>query len=214
MVPAPQHEFVPKRFTLSIWGMDAEGHAFIQNVQTANIARNAIEFDCSRKLRVGEIIGGGVHGLKSRFRIASSRLFTKDTYRVVMEDLGESCMWEKELASPDVVVETKQERRRHKRWPVRGRVEVHNAGRTASSEARLVDISQGGCYIETLAPSGSGTQLEITLNCEGFSVAAAVSVCTSHPSIGMGVEIKHFLSPEDDERYRELLARVESGLSA
>lgn len=213
MEPGPQTEFVPKRFILSVWGMDAEGRAFIQGMQAVNISPKAVEFDSPRKLRVTEIVGAGVNGMKSRFRIVSVRLFTKDTYRIVMEDLGSTCMWEKELASPDVIVDTKQERRRHKRWPVRGSVDVHNAGRTASSEARLVDISQGGCYIETLAPAPSGSALEITMNCEGIAVAAAVSVCTSHPSIGMGVEIKNFITPDDEARFTQLLATVESGLN-
>jgi hypothetical protein len=204
-----EHNFVPKRLQLRVWGMDARGQAFVETMPTIQIAEKAVEVDCKRQLRIGEIVGGGIHGLKSRFRIVSSFISGKDTYRVQMEDLGETCMWTAELASPDVVSNEKQERRKHQRYPARGTVLIHNEGRTASAQARLVDLSAGGCYIETLAPVAKDSQLDITVQSEGFSVEARVRVCTSHPSIGMGAEIVRFASAVDSAAFRELLAFTE-----
>jgi hypothetical protein len=168
--------------------------------------------DTERILRVGEILGVGVHGMKSRLRVVSTRLFTKNTYRVQMEELGQTCMWEQELANPDAPVEEKKERRKHQRFPVRGSALLHNRDRSSSSRARLVDISRGGYYMETLAPLPPGSMAEVTLECNDIAVDTTGKVCTSHPSIGMGVEIQGFRSDEDEQRFHDLLAAVEQGL--
>jgi hypothetical protein len=208
-----EHNFVPKKLPLRVWGMDARGQAFVEMMPTVQIAEKAVEVDCKRQLRIGEIVGGGIHGLKSRFRIVSSFISGKDTYRVQLEDLGETCMWPAELASPDVITEEKQERRKHARYPARGSVLIHNQDRTASAQARLVDLSAGGCYIETLAPAPKESQLDITIQSEGFNVEARVRICTSHPSIGMGAEIVRFSSAQDSSSFRELLALTEHNVS-
>jgi hypothetical protein len=207
------HDFVPKKMALSVWGMDASNRPFIETMTTAQIARRAVEVDTERILRIGEIVGAGANGLKSRLRIVSSRLFTKNTYRVLMEDLGEVCMWEKELANPDLPAQAKQERRKHQRFPVRGSALLHNRDRSSSSRARLVDISRGGFYVETLAPLAPGSNAEITLECNDLSVDTTGKVCTSHPSIGMGIEIKAFRSTDDEQRFQQLIATVEQGLA-
>lgn len=194
--------------------MDASGRAFIESYTTVQIAERAVEFESPRPLRVGEIVGAGVNGMKSRFRVLSSRLYVKDTYRIVLEDQGTACMWTTELASPDEVVDTKKERRRHVRYPARGTVYVHNNDRTTSSQARLVDISRGGCYIETLAPAAKGSSLDLTIQSEGLSVDVKARVCTSHPSIGMGVELSGFGSPNDEARYAQLLEEIEKSVSS
>jgi hypothetical protein len=193
--------------------MDARGQAFVETMPTIQIAEKAVEVDCKRQLRIGEIVGGGINGLKSRFRIVSSFISGKDTYRIQLEDLGETCMWPAELASPDVISDEKQERRKHQRYPARGTVLIHNEGRTASAQARLVDLSAGGCYIETLAPAAKESQLDVTIQSEGFSVEARVRVCTSHPSIGMGAEIVRFSSAHDSSSFRELLALTEQNFN-
>jgi hypothetical protein len=119
-------------------------------------------------------------------------------------------MWEKELANPDVVDE-KKERRKHKRWPVRATAVLHNRDRTSSSRARVADVSLGGFYVETLAPLAPGVNAEITVECNQLLIDTKVRVCTSHPSIGMGVQIESFASAEDEQRFLQLLATVEQG---
>lgn len=205
-----QHAFVPKKMKISVWGMDASGRAFTDSFQAVQLAERAVEIESARPFKPGEIVGVGLKGLKSRFRVISSRLFVKDTYRILLEDIGAGCMWREEMASPDEVVDTKQERRRHPRFPARGSVLVHNHDRSTSSQARLVDISEGGCYIETLAPSAAGSVLDLTIKSEGLIIDAEGRVCTSHPSIGMGIELKGFANEDDAERFRELLAHAEA----
>lgn len=212
MADTGEHKFVPKKMKINVWGMDAAGRAFTESMQTVQIARGAVELDTPRRLKVEEIVGVGANGMKSRFRVISTLLVTKDTWRTLLEDMGGTCMWETELANPDVVKEEKTERRRHPRWPVRGSAQLFNADRSSSSGARLVDISRGGYYIETLAPSPAGSDLEITIECNQIRVETRGKVCTSHPSIGMGVEIQGFLTPDDEQRFETLLEMVESGM--
>lgn len=211
MSDTAEHKFVPKKMQISVWGMDANNRAFVDTMTTVHLAQKAAEVDTQRQLKVGEILGAGANGMKSRVRVASSKLVSKDTYRVQLEDLGKACMWEKELASPDPLAEEKKERRKHQRWPVRGTAILHNRDRTSSSRARLADISLGGFYVETLAPLPAGATAEITLDCKDVVIDTRVRVCTSHPSIGMGVEIESFASPEAEHRFRELLNAVEEG---
>jgi hypothetical protein len=211
MPDTSEHKFVPKKMQISVWGMDANNHAFVDTMTTVHLALKAVEVDTQRRLKVGEILGAGANGMKSRVRVSGSKLIGKDTYRVLFEDLGAVCMWEKELANPDQVSEEKKERRKHRRWPVRGSVVLHNRDRTSSSRARLVDISLGGFYVEMLAPLSAGADADITIDCEDVLVDTKVRVCTSHPSIGMGVQIQEFVTPDDRRRFESLLEKVEQG---
>jgi hypothetical protein len=210
MSDTAEHRFVPKKMKISVWGMDANNRAFVDTMTTVQLAQKAAEVDTQRQLKVGEILGAGANGMKSRVRVASSKLVSKDTYRVQVEDLGNVCMWEKELANPDVLVEQK-ERRKHKRWPLRGTAVLHNPERTSSSRARLVDVSLGGFYVETLAPLAPGANADITLEYRQLLIDTKVRVCTSHPSIGMGVQIESFASSDDEQRFRRLLNAAEQG---
>jgi hypothetical protein len=205
------HKFVPKKMQISVWGMDANNRAFVDTMTTVQIAEKAAEVNTQRQLKIGEILGAGAHGMKSRVRVASSKLVSKDTYRVQLEDLGNTCMWANELANPDQAPEEKKERRKHKRWPVRGTAVLHNRDRTSTSRARLVDVSLGGFYVETLAPLSAGASAEITLECNQLLIDTKVRVCTSHPSIGMGVQIEGFASSEDEQRFQKLLNAAEIG---
>jgi hypothetical protein len=212
MADTGEHAFVPKKMKISVWGMDAAGRPFTESMQTVRIARDAVEVDTPRRLKVEEIVGVGANGMKSRFRVFSTLLVTKDTWRTLLEDLGSTCMWEKELADPDAAEAQKAERRKHQRWPVRGSAVLYNTDRSSSSTARLADISRGGYYIETLAPSPTGSQLEVLIECNQIRVETRGKVCTSHPSIGMGVQIEGFLSPQDEQRFETLLETVEGGM--
>src|SRR3954471_962021 len=142
MADTGAHDFVPKKMKVSVWGMDAAGRPFTESMQAVHIAKGAVEIDTPRRLKVDEIVGVGANGMKSRFRVISTLLVTKDTWRTLLEDMGGKCMWEKELANPDALPQEKTERRKHLRWPVRGSAVLYNADRSSSSTARLADVSR------------------------------------------------------------------------
>jgi len=208
MADLTQYDFVPKKITISIWGMDAELKPFTTQVKTRQLAERAVELEFSRLLAMGEIIGLGYKGQKSRFKVVQSFLFAANTYRITLEDMGTTCMWREEMASPDVEV-PRGERRRENRIPVVGSATLFNAD-GASSTAKLTDVSRSGCYVETFAPSPTGTEMHVILNLEGRSVDVTTVVRTCHPSIGMGMEIVGFASDEDRERLRGLVESLET----
>lgn len=210
MADLAQYDFVPKKITVSIWGMDAELKPFTTQVKTRQLAERAVELEFSRQLAMSEIIGLGYKGQKSRFKVVQSFLFAANTYRITLEDVnpGTTCMWREEMASPDVEV-PRGERRKESRIPVVGSATLFNAD-GASSSAKLTDISRTGCYVETFAPSPTGTEMHVILNLEGRSVDVTAVVRTCHPSIGMGMEIVGFASEKDRERLNGLVESLET----
>ena len=200
MADVSQHDFVNKAITVNLWGMDASLRPFTDTAKTRQIAERAVEVEFKRQLALGEIIGLGYRGLKSRFRVVQSFILAADTYRIILEDLGASCMWKEEMASPDVVV-PRGERRSEPRLPVVGSAKLINAD-GASSTAKLTDVSHHGCYIETFAPSPVGAELRMVVSLEGAqAVDLHAVVRTCHPSIGMGMQIAGFASANDEERF-------------
>lgn len=200
MAEAGQHEFVNKAITVNLWGMDASMRPFTSTAKTHQIAERAVEVDFSRELAVGEIIGLGYRGMKSRFRVIQVLLASADTWRATLEDLGNACMWKEEMASPDVIV-PRGERRSEPRLPVVGSARLLNPEGT-SSTAKLTDISHHGCYIETFAPAPVDSELRMVVSLEGSKpVDLQARVRTSHPSIGMGMQVTGFGSKEDEERF-------------
>ena len=200
----PPYDFVPKAVTVNIWGMDASMRPFTESVRTCQLARNAVELDSPRKLSPGDIVGLGFKGLKSRFKVTSSFISTANMYRVILENTADGCMWESEMASPDIA-EEKKERRRHPRVPAVGQVVIFNLDGTQAAPARLVDLSAGGFYIETYAPAPVGTELNVRVAANNIAVSLLAGVRTSHASIGMGVEIIRFASAGDAQGFRQLL---------
>jgi hypothetical protein len=195
-----QYEFVNKAISVNLWGMDASLRPFTESAKTRQIAEHALEVEFKRQLAIGETIGVGYRGLKSRFRVVQSFILAENTYRITLEDLGKTCMWKEEMATPDVVV-ARGERRSEPRLPVVGSAKLINNEGT-STAAKLTDVSHRGCYIETFAPSPVATELRIVLSLEGSKpVDLQASVRTSHPSIGMGMQIVSFASKEEEDRF-------------
>lgn len=207
------HDFVNKKLTVSMWGMDASLKPFTETTTTRQIAERAVEVEFKRQLAMGEIVGLSYQGKKSRFRVIQSFISGPDTYRITLEDTGATCLWKAEMASPDVVV-PRGERRREPRLPVVGSATLFNAD-GASSAAKLTDVSMAGCYIETFAPSPVSTAMKMLLTFDGTTRVEVVGIVrTCHPSIGMGMEIVDFAAEEDRERFHSYVHSLHSQQSA
>jgi CheY-like chemotaxis protein len=66
--------------------------------------------------------------------------------------------------------------------------EVYRAHSNVATRCTLIDISPGGCYIETTETFGSGTGLEIVVRTEDLRLRIHGKVLSMHPGFGMGVE--------------------------
>lgn len=206
-VRAP-HEFVNKTLSVSLWGMDASLKPFTATATTQRIAEDAVEVEFTRQLAVGEVVGLGYQGKRSRFRVLQSFLSGLSIYRVTLQDTGSTCMWKAEMASPDPIVR-QRERRHEARLPVVGEAVLFGAN-GGNTSARLADISRTGCYVELHAPWPVGATLRVLLTLEGSQHCdITVIVRTSHPGIGMGMEILGFAATADQDRFRGVMQLLE-----
>ncbi|HUQ50235.1 MAG TPA: PilZ domain-containing protein [Terriglobales bacterium] len=202
-----QPAFILKALTIGMWGMDSHLRPFTETAKTYQIAEKTAEVDFIRELALGEIIGLSYKGQKSRFRVVQSFISGPTTYRVTLVNIGPYCLWKDELSSPDVIPQ-KSERRKDSRMPASGMANIINE-QGMSTTARLSDISRSGFYIETYAPSPVGRELLIRLTMEQKDIDTKAVVRTSHPNIGMGMEIRNFSTPEDQLRFAEIVTALE-----
>jgi len=87
--------------------------------------------------------------------------------------------------------------------------EVYRADKRAPTRCTLVDISPGGCYVETAETLPSGTPLEIVVRTESLRIAIHGEVQSMHPGFGMGVK---FVLRTDEQRkqVQQLIACAQS----
>ena len=95
------------------------------------------------------------------------------------------------------------EKRKHERVPVV--VEVNWDGGTRSSGARTTDISEGGCFVDSMghAPVGETINFKLLLPDGAWIVAQGV-VVYELPRTGFGVRFTNISKP-DRERLQALL---------
>ena len=107
-------------------------------------------------------------------------------------------------AYSDLSSETSREGRPEKRDSARIKVKVPVEVYAPNSEIPLrgatSDLSQTGCYIESIFPFPIGTALEMSLEVDG-TVLALGTVMTCDPQVGNGIKFTKIL-PEDQEQLR------------
>jgi CheY-like chemotaxis protein len=87
--------------------------------------------------------------------------------------------------------------------------EVYRAHSNVATRCTLIDISPGGCYIETTETFGSGTALEIVVRTEDLRLRIQGKVLSMHPGFGMGVEFT-LRTEEHRKQVQQLLACAQS----
>jgi hypothetical protein len=105
--------------------------------------------------------------------------------------------------------EHQPERRAHPRIKVKVPIELFAPGSDVPIRGATSDLSEIGCYIETMFPFPLGTTLEMTLQLDGTLLAVG-TVVTCDPQVGNGITFTRML-PEDLE---ELRAYVEAAQQA
>ena len=101
------------------------------------------------------------------------------------------------------------ERRSSQRVKVSVPVELCIAGNDVPLRGTTSDISESGCYIESIFPFPIGTILEMSLQING-TILALGTVVTCDPQVGNGIKFTKML-PEDQN---ELHAYLEAGQQA
>ena len=89
------------------------------------------------------------------------------------------------------------DRRNLSRHPCRLGAQIYHPHSRVPTRCALVDISDGGCYVETAETFPSGTTLEIVVRTENLRLAIHGEVQSTHRGFGMGVK---FVLRNDDQR--------------
>ena len=96
--------------------------------------------------------------------------------------------------------EQRPERRARPRIKVKVPIELFAPESDVPIRGATSDLSEIGCYIETMFPFPVGTTLEMSLQLEGTLLAVG-TVVTCDPQVGNGIEFTKML-PEDQEELR------------
>jgi CheY-like chemotaxis protein len=115
-----------------------------------------------------------------------------------------------ELAAPvfeavGTGVDVAGNRRVQSRRSCRFGAEIYPLGSKVPQRCSLIDISPGGCYVETLSPLPAGTAIDIVVRTERLKVQLKGKVRSAHMGYGMGVEFL-LSGPDAREQLSRLLA--------
>jgi len=80
-------------------------------------------------------------------------------------------------------------------------------GSELGRQAKLVDISQEGCYLETPTPAAPNTLLRLLIKVDNIEIEAVGAVRTAYAQAGMGVQFTSLSAP-DKRRLEELIGQV------
>jgi len=105
--------------------------------------------------------------------------------------------------------EQRTEQRNSPRVKVKVPVELHIPGNDVPLRGQTSDLSESGCYIESIYPFPIGTVLEMSLQLEG-TVLALGTVVTCDPQVGNGIKFNKML-PEDQELLHAYVEAAQQG---
>jgi hypothetical protein len=97
-------------------------------------------------------------------------------------------------------LEQRPDRRVYPRVKAKVPVELFAPDSDVPQRGATSDLSEAGCYIETMFPFPVGTILEMSLQLQGTLLAVG-TVVTCDPQVGNGIEFARML-PEDLEELR------------
>jgi len=87
--------------------------------------------------------------------------------------------------------------------------EVYRVDGRAPTRCTLVDISPGGCYVETAETFPIGTPLEMVVRTEDLRLAIHGKVLSTNPGFGMGIEFS-LRTDEHRQQVQRLIACAQS----
>ena len=110
-------------------------------------------------------------------------------------------------AKTAVVDSPMSDRRTEKRWDVC--LDAVWDGKSGNYEARVTDLSEGGCYVDTMGEAQVGEVLLFKLQLpEGEWLELTGEVAHETPPLGFGVRFIN-LADEQHEKLRSLIGRVQ-----
>jgi diguanylate cyclase (GGDEF)-like protein/putative nucleotidyltransferase with HDIG domain len=99
---------------------------------------------------------------------------------------------------------TQKEQRLHVRMKCRLTVELHSEAGDGPIFGNLIDISLGGCYVETSAILSPGSNVKLVFSIDDGTLTTEGSVARIHPGSGVAVQFKEMSRESRDAMYRIL----------
>jgi hypothetical protein len=212
-----QDQIPSAEFPVRVWGMDATGHPFFENISAGpRTDQEATLRGLTHNLNPGDVIGLQRADRKARFRVlwvmdggpekkieAGIRLVEGQINPLV--DLK---------IDPHITVTTgSNEKRKFLRHKISLPVEVQAEGdRGIRMHTGATDISGCGCYIESRLPLPRGTRLRVTFWIDSEKTSTDALVQASDPGVGMGIEFVS-LDHAVQERLQAYLDRLEQEMN-
>jgi hypothetical protein len=214
------------RIPVRIFGTDADGQIFSENVYSFDISNTGARLDgVKTRLKPGEIIGVSQEQKKSRFCIQWIGQPGSPTANQVglVNVTKDKSIWDAPLAAkgPDSYQEPEPAGERRKppdRRQVSDRrggarlkcmisVQLQPSGQSAPIWGKAVDISIGGCFIEMPIPLQKGTKLAIGIWIKESKLQATGRVVNSRPGFGIGVQFAE-MSEIDTAQLKDFLKSI------
>ena len=104
---------------------------------------------------------------------------------------------------------SQKDRRLHTRMKCRLTVELHPQSGGGPIFGNLIDISLGGCYVESSAILSPGSGMKLVFSVDDGSLSTEGNVARIHPGSGIAVQFKE-MSRESRERMYKILEFVQS----
>jgi diguanylate cyclase (GGDEF)-like protein len=104
---------------------------------------------------------------------------------------------------------SRKNRRLYARMKCRITIELHPETEAGPIFGNLIDISMGGCYVETSAILTPGTSLKLVFSIDDGKLHAEGTVARIHPGSGIAVQFKE-LNREDKVRMHRILEFVQN----
>src|ERR1700674_936255 len=99
---------------------------------------------------------------------------------------------------------TTKDQRLHTRMKCRLTIELHPQGSAAPIFGNLIDISLGGCYVETAAILTPSSNVKVVFSMDKVDLSAEGSVARMHPGSGMAIQFKEMSRDSREQMYRIL----------
>jgi diguanylate cyclase (GGDEF)-like protein/putative nucleotidyltransferase with HDIG domain len=104
---------------------------------------------------------------------------------------------------------TQSDKRLHARIKCRLTIELHPQGGDGPAFGNLIDLSLGGCYVETSALLAKGSQLKLVFSIDDNTLSTEGVIARVHPGSGVAVQFRE-MSRESREKMYRILEYVQS----
>lgn len=105
------------------------------------------------------------------------------------------------------------DRRQHERHPFSATAEVVDMTSGAHQSVRAADLSQKGCYLDSLNPSAIGSKVRVRILWDGVELTCLAVVRDAQPGMGMGVAFVN-LDSAQNALIENWIKKLSSGVAA